>query len=514
MKLISIIPDFQPLKDRRLLDKAAALTPALIYTEHPAPVRCSLNGEELPFEALTSRPMTRGDQAVLDFGHHLVGRVTLNLEYAGSHQDAPAFFQLDMAEIADELKEDADAYDGWLSRSWIQQEKLHLDQLPAEISLPRRYAFRYVRLTVLDTSPKYQLVLKGISCASETSADPAALPERHFADLRLNSIYEASLRTLANCTQLVLEDGPKRDRRLWLGDLRLQALTSYISYRSLNLIKRCMYLFAGSRFPDGRMSANVFTDGEPEADDTYLMDYALMFLPVLDEYLAETGDQEALRDLLEPALYQVEYVLEHSMTEDQVIDPEQAASGFIDWCDGLDRQAALQGVLICTLESAASLCRRAGDEQRERRYAGLAETLRQTARRQFWSDSLGCFISGNQVSIHTQVWMTLADVMTGKMAAKAMNTVLALPDSPRMGAPYMHHYYVMALLRAGCRDQAEAHLRSYWGGMLDAGADTFWECWNPDDPQASPYGGRIVNSCCHAWSCTPAYILAKFFSHD
>lgn len=29
-----------------------------------------------------------------------------------------------------------------------------------------------------------------------------------------------------DCMQSVFEDGPKRDRRLWLGDLRLQALAS------------------------------------------------------------------------------------------------------------------------------------------------------------------------------------------------------------------------------------------------------------------------------------------------
>ena len=73
--------------------------------------------------------------------------------------------------------------------------------------------------------------------------------------------------------------------------------------------------------------------------------------------------------------------------------------------------------------------------------------------------------------------------------------------------PYMHHYYVTALLRLGMTAEAEEHLRHYWGTMLDAGADTFWECWDPEHPDASPYGGNMVNSYCHAWSCTPAYLI-------
>lgn len=52
----------------------------------------------------------------------------------------------------------------------------------------------------------------------------------------------------------------------------------------------------------------------------------------------------------------------------------------------------------------------------------------------------------------------------------------------------------------------------YWGAMADAGADTFRELFDPVDPEASPYGGTIINSYCHAWSCAPAYFLRKVFS--
>lgn len=50
--------------------------------------------------------------------------------------------------------------------------------------------------------------------------------------------------------------------------------------------------------------------------------------------------------------------------------------------------------------------------------------------------------------------------------------------------------------------------------MVGAGADTFWELYNPDNPEESPYGGTIVNSYCHAWSCAPAYFLRKYFPHQ
>ena len=48
------------------------------------------------------------------------------------------------------------------------------------------------------------------------------------------------------------------------------------------------------------------------------------------------------------------------------------------------------------------------------------------------------------------------------------------------------------------------------GAMLKAGADCFWELYDPTDPDRSPYGSPVINSCCHAWSCTPAYFFRRY----
>jgi hypothetical protein len=50
-------------------------------------------------------------------------------------------------------------------------------------------------------------------------------------------------------------------------------------------------------------------------------------------------------------------------------------------------------------------------------------------------------------------------------------------------------------------------LETYWGGMIAAGADTFWEVYDPAQPLSSPYGDIHINSYCHAWSRTPSYLL-------
>ncbi len=80
-----------------------------------------------------------------------------------------------------------------------------------------------------------------------------------------------------------------------------------------------------------------------------------------------------------------------------------------------------------------------------------------------------------------------------------------------MVTPYMYHHDVQALIDIGRKVQAPDVLRTYWGGMANDGADTFRERYSPENPNESPYGGTIVLSDCHAWSCAPAYFLRKYF---
>ena len=514
MALISIIKDFHPLANEKLLSRAEQLKPFLRHTIRE-PIggfqlkeRYSPEKQEIVLRQLPHLSMGKGENLCLDFGEHLVGYLTLELSYTGSHPDAPAFLKLKFAETLQELSENSQDYDGWLSRSWIQEEYIHADLLPCSLVLPRRYAFRYLKITMMDTSPKYKLIVRQAECRTESSADWSAVRPFKSGDEQLDRICETSLKTLANCMQEEFEDGPKRDRRLWLGDLRLMALTNACSFRNFDLVKRCLYLFGGSRFPDGRVAANVFTKPAVEADDTFLFDYALLFTVTLGEYLQDTGDSEALDDLYDIAMQQIEYAL-RQLDESGTVGEQAVNDCFIDWCEGLDKTACASAVLLYALRYARRLARRKNDWSQANYLLQQHDALRKAAMRRFWDEQKQCFLSNGQVSAASQVWMVLADVCSPEQARAAMDTALSLGGEPRMSTPYMHHYYVMALLRVGLRREAEAHLRHYWGSMLDAGADTFWECWDPEDPSRSPYGGSVVNSYCHAWSCTPAYIIEK-----
>ena len=102
-------------------------------------------------------------------------------------------------------------------------------------------------------------------------------------------------------------------RQMWLGDLRLQARANYYTFKNYDLAKRCMYIFAGLLFNEGKLSACVFTEPEMEPDDTYLLDYALFFSSVLLDYYEATGDLETLRDLYDVAIDQIRIAMTLSL---------------------------------------------------------------------------------------------------------------------------------------------------------------------------------------------------------
>jgi hypothetical protein len=510
MERFTIIENFEPKNDPALLAKAQEALPALhreeawpafVYRLSPVPGAAD---EMVGREEATSLPLGPEDHLCFDFGTHRVGYITLKLSFRGSHPDAPAYLRIQMAERRSELDEDADAYHGWISKGWVQQEELHVDRLPAEIRLPRRYAFRYCKVTVLDTSRKFKVIVSGISCEAVSSVDAASVPKADLEDPALNRIDSVGVLTLAECMQEVFEDGPKRDRRLWLGDLRLEALANYATFRDMKLVRRCLYLFAGTRFPDDRVASCLFTDGEATADDTWFSDYGLMYPVTLAEYVAASNDTEALSDLYKTAVFQLDRALSEC-GKDGIVSKADADAAFIDWNPDLDKTACLMGVLLYSLSYGRVLAAKMRDTKRMHRYEKAQINGRAAARALFWNETDGTVSSGGQDSLAARIWLTLGGVLTEEEAKHALLPMRT--GGYPLVSPYMHHYYLEALLAAGEPKAARKHLISYWGGMIDRGADTFWEIWNPEAPDASPYGGTIVNSYCHAWSCTPSYFL-------
>ncbi len=461
--------------------------------------------------ALEDEVLGKGDSIILDFGDHMVGYVTLHISPVGSPPDAPLHLRLTFGEMPVEVAEPFSSYDGWISSSWLQEETIHVDVLPHELKLPRRYSFRYVKIEVLDTSQKYKVSFNKATVETVTSADVNCVSAFQHKDEILAEIDKVSIKTLQDCMQDVFEDGPKRDRRLWLGDLRLQAQANYVSFQNNDLVKRNLYQFAAVPNQDGQVSANLFIEPTLIPDDTFLYDYSLFFTTTLYDYYQASGDRKALDDLWPTALQQVNIGLER-LDDKNIVKDDETWWSFIDWHAELNKQTPSQAILIYTLKKAISLAEELGEEREKQELEKTLGEICTATVEYLWDKEQRFFISGEnkQVSWASQVWMVLAGILDQEKNKELLLRLLVEKPAIEMNTPYMHHHLVEALFQSGLKEEAIDWMKMYWGGMLQDGADTFWELYHPKDKEFSPYGNHLINSYCHAWSCTPTYLLRKY----
>lgn len=451
--------------------------------------------------------LTPGDSFAVDFGEHLVGRLSFRLAERERPMDAPCRLRFTFAEVPGELGEPIESYRGGLSRSWFQDETVNFDFAPMDYTLPRRYAFRYVKIEVV-SCPREKPVIEWVKAVAETSADDQNLKPWTAPNQMSARLDRVACATLRDCMQTMLEDGPKRDRRLWLGDLRLQALVNYETYRNLDVVKRSLYLLAGTAKDSGLVGTDAYERPFPKKGDCRIYDYTALFPQTVYEYLDASGDRATAEDLWPLCKRQIELVLKQ-VGEDGLVQTTGDWWYFIDWDKGLDRRVPEQGVVIFGLQGLAKLARRLGYEDEICDIPVRIEKMRIAARDRFWNSERGVFTAdkGNEVSCLGQAWMVIAGVPSAREAKRCLVAVLADASARKPRTPYGCHYLVEALYRSGLRTEADKALLRYWGAMVEKGADTFWEAFMPGDDMLSPYGDFRINSYCHAWSCGPAYFL-------
>ena len=504
------------------LQKAEAFKPPLSETVRTPQRMVTLNKNADAFQGweavaagdigtLYSSSLKEQSGVVVDFGEHLTGYFTCHFSLNGKDDsDAPVRVKFTFGEVPAELATPFDPYPGGLSRAWLQDEIVTIDYIPNSVTIPRRLSFRYVKIELLGSS-FFDFKISGMEIKAVTSAVGVPEPLAPETPRMIADIDRISLATLKECMQTVYEDGPKRDMRLWIGDLYLEALANMYSYKNHDLTKRCLYLLAGLAAPNGLLHATVFEVPTPHPQTgQYLIDYALLWNVALLDYLKATGDRETALDLWPVAVKQVEVA--RTYLDDDFMCGNKPTRLFFDWRDGLDKQASFQGLLVKTFNDTYELAKMLGKEKDMAYLPGLTKKIAQAARKNLYDSKRGLVVSGpdKQISYLSQVWMILGGVLNQKEAQKALKTVTTTPNAIYPGSPYGTHYVIEAMIACGMEQEARDYLVEYWGGMVKKGADTFWEVYDPKNDYLAPYDFFPVNSYCHAWSCTPVYFIRKY----
>lgn len=514
------------------LQKAEASKPVLNKTTHHPVREVKIVADANAFQGfkavedgdindLYSKSFKKKKEVIVDFGKHLVGNVSFKIKDIGPMQDAVLRFKVTFGEIPSDLGLPVEPYTGSLSRGWMQDFQCDVSY-DGCYTFNRRITARYMKIEAVGTSIYSDFCFDNITFEATTSAGKSKAQLASTTPQIFKDIARVSENTLKDCMQGVFEDGPKRDQRLWMGDLYLEALANTASFKEYNVTKRCLYLLAGLANPDnGLLYSNMVEYPKPHAQQTFFVDYALSYIFTLNDYLKATGDTETARDLWPVVKNQINTILAKAIDNNHLYANTgyqykgmMVSIVFFDWAPvTLDNHAAIQGLLAHSIDCAYNIAKVIGKTDDVKAYPATAKQLRKAGYKAYWDAKKQIVVSGKerQESYTATSWAVLGDLIKSNEAQKAIRNIMQSNTAIKPGTPYANHFLVAAMLHCGMNSEAKKYVEDYWGGMVRLGADTFWEYYVPDNHLFSSYNGyTLLNSYCHAWSCTPIYFIVNY----
>lgn len=346
------------------------------------------------------------------------------------------------------------------------------------------------------------------------------------SDELLNKIWDIGAYTMDLTTREFFVDGIKRDRWTWSGD----AIQSYLMNYYLRFDNACVRRTIRQLRGKDPVTAHINT----------IMDYTFYWFKSVYDYYIYTGDMDFVREIYPRMQTMMQYVLGRT-------DAEGMAEGqpddwiFVDWVDfPMHKRGTLcfEQILFCksleTMKLCASILRdnpldnppQGSITTREysadaKKYAELSETLYNKLKTTFWDGEHQAFMHAiedgemnRQITKFPNMFAIIYDYLSEEEKQTVMKSVMLNHEIEDITTPYMRFYELEALCLMGMQAQVLEEIRSYWGGMINEGATSFWEKYNPQDrgiQHLAMYGRPYGKSLCHAWGASPVYLLGKYY---
>lgn len=434
--------------------------------------------ERLPEVALTPVQM---DDGLWDFGVEVYGRPEARVYGKGTLRFHPG-------------ESEPEARNTDPARHEQHVPALHSES--GHVVSPVELALRYLRV---DASP--ELTVEDVRLRAST------YPVRYrgafdSSDPVLNRIWQHAAYTLRLCMREVFLDGIKRDRLPWVGDLYLAGLANAYVFFDAGIMRRTLTALYGAE--------------TERVDFNGIIDYSFFWILALHDYVLHFGDLAFLQQM-RSRLERLLLALEVKRDAEELIPTDRCRWLFIDWAevDKSGYSACLEFLSLQAMDAAARMFRWLGDAEAAMQWQDKTDSRRAAARARFWSTDKGAFrdcTGSDRTGRHANFLAVLAGVATSAQCESLIERVLCNPAIPAVGTPYMRGLEAMALARGGRRDAMADGLRAYWGGMLDAGASSFWERYDAavtGEAHYAMYGRPYGASLCHAWSAGPVFLLSR-----
>jgi len=369
-------------------------------------------------------------------------------------------------------------------------------------TLPEARAFRYVWLHA-DSGVRWDRVSMLYEYVPVTYRGSF-----ECSDPKLNEIWNVSLHTLHLNTREFFLDGIKRDRWVWSGDAYQAFLMNYYSFFDLDVTRRTLAALRGK----DPVTMHINT----------IVDYSFYWFISLYDYYLYTGDFDFIRQYYDRAVSLMDFCLRQRNGEG-LIEGRPQDWVFVDWAD-LDNSGAVsteQILFARSLEAMSVFASLAGDGEASEAYAAVAEELKENTIRLYWDDARGGLlhhrvggVTKPALTKHANMFAMTYGYLTPEQRERVIRGVMLNPDVPRIKTPYMRFHELAVLCESGQHDVVRREMLDYWGGMLELGATSFWEEYDPaleGDAHYGMYGMPYGKSLCHAWGASPIYLLGKYF---
>jgi alpha-L-rhamnosidase len=422
---------------------------------------------------------------VLDFGRERHGGVCLDIPTTSTGR--PARIRVRFGESVSEAMgtpnndhtiHDFDTFAAWMGRTEIGST-----------------GFRFVRIDLLDTETALHLRwIEAVSLMHPLEYQGTFT----CSDARLNRIWEVGAYTVHLCMQDHVWDGIKRDRLVWIGDLHPEAMVIASIFGAHPIVPATL------DYERDRTPLPGWMNG--------ISSYSLWWLLIQRDWFRYHADLHYLKQ-------QREYLLGLLNLLMAKVDNEGRESldgfRFLEWPTSRDPtaiDAGLQALVVMALQAGAELCTTLGETQ-------TATEVEEIARR-----AARC-IRPPSPSKQANALAVLA----GMAEANTINTDILALDPNRSLSTFYGYYILQARATAGDYAGCLDLIRTYWGGMLDMGATSFWEGFeidwmeNATPIDALPEPGKrdihadfgdycypgLRHSLCHGWAAGPTAWLME-----
>lgn len=307
-------------------------------------------------------------------------------------------------------------------------------------------------------------------------------------------------------------DCPIRERSQYIGDARVQALVAYSLSDDTRLQKKALIELAWSQEEQGNLSANY-----PTGTKVNIPTYSLQWVNMLWEYYQASADRETLKSLY-PVMEKLIQYFENHKTQEGLLTSEPDWWIFIDHGSPIDTQRytlAFQSSYYGALVDGAKIADILKDQETSKKLTAKAKSLKDKINNYFWQEKFGLFDDCrnengfcNHFSLQTNYWTLYWDVVDETKKEVLINNLLANKlNLPSSKTAYFNGFIAETLFRNSRKKEAINLIKDYWGEMLQAGATTWWESFNPETGQTDPHMGE---SMAHAWGSLPTYLLLKY----